>query len=97
MSAAVNNDGLAQLLLLAAMLVLLRWMRHRFYEPIQRGGDTTSDQVDPWRRGDWPVLLVLGILLGLGMLTKIYAYMALALCAGMVGLTVWLRPRARCA
>ena len=29
MSAAVNNDGLAQLLLLAAMLILLRWMRRR--------------------------------------------------------------------
>ena len=41
------------------------------------------------------MLLVLGLLLGLGMVTKIYAYMALALCAGMVGLTVWLRPRAR--
>jgi 4-amino-4-deoxy-L-arabinose transferase-like glycosyltransferase len=81
MSAAVNNDGLAQLLLLAAMLVLLRWMRHRFYGPV--------------RQGDWPTLLVLGLLLGLGMLTKIYAYMALALCAGMIGLTVWLRPRAR--
>ncbi len=36
MSAAVNNDGLAQLLLLAAMLVLLRWMRHRFYDPLPR-------------------------------------------------------------
>ena len=83
MSAAVNNDGLAQLLLLAAMLILLRWMRRRFYAPLAAPNE---------RRGDWPVLLVLGLLLGLGMLTKIYAYMALPLCAGMVGLTVWLRP-----
>jgi 4-amino-4-deoxy-L-arabinose transferase-like glycosyltransferase len=83
MSAAVNNDGLAQLLLLAAMLILLRWMRQRFYAPM-RPGIT-----------NWPMLLVLGLLLGLGMLTKIYAYMALVLCSGMVGLTVWLRPRAR--
>jgi hypothetical protein len=81
MSAAVNNDSLAQLLLLAAMLILLRWIRHRFYGP-------------PGSSGDWPTLLVLGILLGLGMITKIYAYVALALCSGMVGLTVWLRPRA---
>jgi len=95
MSAAVNNDGLAQLLLLAAMLVLLRWMRHRFYDPIRHGDEASPDKADSWRRGDWPILVVLGILLGLGMLTKIYGYMALALCAGMVGLTVWLRPRAR--
>lgn len=95
MSAAVNNDGLAQLLLLAAMLVLLRWMRHRFYDPIRRGDEVIPDKADFWRRGDWPMLVVLGILLGLGMLTKIYGYMALALCAGMVGLTVWLQPRAR--
>ena len=98
MSAAVNNDGLAQLLLLAAMLVLLRWMRHRFYDPVRRSDEKTRDVTPEQaasRRGDWPVLVVLGILLGLGMLTKIYAYMALALCAGMVGLTVWLRPRAR--
>ena len=31
MSAAVNNDSLAQLLLLGAMLLLLRWMRARCY------------------------------------------------------------------
>jgi 4-amino-4-deoxy-L-arabinose transferase-like glycosyltransferase len=81
MSAAVNNDGLAQLLLLAAMLSLLRWMRQRFYRRTLEGIG-------------WPMLLVLGLLLGLGMLTKIYAYLALALCVGLVGLTVWLRPRA---
>ena len=95
MSAAVNNDGLAQLLLLAAMLVLLRWMRRRFYDPVHHVDDVASGETGPRERGDWPLLLVLGILLGLGMLTKIYAYMALVLCGGMVGLTVWLRPRAQ--
>src|SRR5699024_5892339 len=38
-------------------------------------------------------LAALGILLGLGMATKIYAYLALPLCAGMAGLVIWLRPR----
>ncbi len=84
MSAAVNNDGLAQLLLLAALLTLLRWMRRRFYAP---GGASAPI--------NWPLLLLLGVLLGLGMLTKIYAYMGLLLFTGLVGLTVWLRPRAQ--
>jgi hypothetical protein len=92
MSAAINNDGLAQLLLLAAMLILLRWMKQRFYTP--RGhGETLRLRGDGAH--DWASLLVLGLLLGLGMLTKIYAYMALVLYAGMVGLTIWLRPHAR--
>ncbi len=82
MSAAVNNDGLAQLLLLAAMLSLLRWMRQRFYRRVLPSLG-------------WPMLLVLGLLLGLGMLTKIYAYLVLALCAGLVGLTVWLHTDER--
>jgi hypothetical protein len=82
MSAAVNNDGLAQLLLLAALLILLRWMRGRFY------GRMPLDL-------QWPMLAVLGLLLGLGMLTKIYAYVALVLCCGIVFLTVWLQPRVR--
>lgn len=81
-SAAVNNDGLAQVLLLAALLVLLRWMRRQFYA---RHGLP--------RLPDWPLLLLLGLLMGLGMLTKVYAYAALVLCAAAVGLTVWLQPR----
>ncbi len=85
MNAAVNNDGLAELLLLAAMLALLRWAQAQFYQP---GGNTTADY---WL-GRAPLLL-LGVLLGLGMLTKIYAYMALALACGFVLLVVWLQPR----
>ena len=104
MSAAVNNDGLAQLLLLGAMLLMLRWMRARFYlQPLPpSAAGTRSDPAQPAMPappklggGERAMLLALGILLGLGMATKIYAYMALVLCAGMVGLTVWLRPHVR--
>jgi hypothetical protein len=79
MNAAVNNDGLAELLLLAAMLALLRWLRKLFY--------ATSSGQDPIP------LVAIGVLLGLGMATKIYAYMALALFALLVCLAVWLQPR----
>jgi hypothetical protein len=89
MSAAVNNDGLAQLLLLGAMLLLLRWLRARFY-----GDEHHSGQTARLANSERATLAALGLLLGLGMATKIYAYMGLALCAALVGLTVWLRPRA---
>lgn len=89
MSAAVNNDGLAQLLLLGAMLLLLRWLRARFYGDEHHIGGAAH-----LTNGERATLAALGILLGLGMATKIYAYMALVLAAGLVGLTVWLRPRA---
>ena len=104
MSAAVNNDGLAQLLLLGALLLLLRWLRARFYGPIghtsrDSAGHTAnpSESAGALTKGERAALLALGVLLGLGMATKIYAYMALVLCIGLVGLTVWLRPRARAA
>lgn len=86
-SAAVNNDGLSQLLLLGAMLLLLRWMRMHFYGAEYRGPGPA-----PLTNGDRATLAALGVLLGLGMATKFYAYMGLVLCAGVVGLTVWLRP-----
>ena len=109
MSAAVNNDSLAQLLLLGAMLLLLRWMRARFYArpgtvagSSVQGDGTRSYSAQPAYAappaldgGERVMLLALGILLGLGMATKIYAYMALILGAGMIGLTVWLRPHVR--
>lgn len=86
MSAAVNNDGLVEVLLMAAMLVLLRWMYGQFYG---QGAAAPARLLAP----QWSLLL-LGCLLGFGMLTKIYAYMGLALCAGTVLLVVWLQPRA---
>lgn len=85
MSASVNNDGLAELLLLAAMLTLLRWMKSCFY--------VLPDENGPLLRRR--TLLLLGVLLGLGMATKIYAYLAVPLAAGAVLLTVWLEPSAQ--
>ncbi|MCB9148049.1 MAG: glycosyltransferase family 39 protein [Caldilineaceae bacterium] len=73
MNAAVNNDGLAELLLLAAMLTLLRWMAARF------NGDAANPRL----------LLLLGVLLGLGLLTKIYAYALLPVCLLGVLMTEW--------
>jgi len=85
MSASVNNDGLAELLLLATMLTLLRWMKSRFYA-------APDDRTLPLRRR---TLLLMGVLLGLGMATKIYAYLAVPLVAGAVLLTIWLAPAAQ--
>jgi hypothetical protein len=76
MAASVNNDGLAELLLMASMLVLLRWMRQRFYE-----------EHSPRHHFLW-----LGILMGLGMVTKIYAYLLLPLVVAVVVVVVWLAP-----
>ena len=87
-NASVNNDGLAEVLLLAAMLALLRWMKRRFDVANHPGAL-------PSPRREWRSLLVLGVLLGLGMATKIYAYVALPLAAGTVLLTVWLAPAAQ--
>jgi len=88
MNASVNNDGLAEVLLLAAMLALLRWMKRRF-DAANHGGTL------PLALREWRSLIVLGVLLGLGMATKIYAYMALPLAASLVLLTVWLAPAAQ--
>lgn len=83
MAAAVNNDGLAELLMMASMLLLLRWMRHRFYD--QSLANTQHAQSRQ--------LLWLGLLLGLGMLTKIYAYLMLPLVLVVVVVIIWLSPR----
>jgi hypothetical protein len=61
------------------MLALLHWLRAQFYA-------TTSRQ-------DTTALLTMGVLLGLGMATKIYAYMALVLFGVLVWLVIWLQPR----
>jgi 4-amino-4-deoxy-L-arabinose transferase-like glycosyltransferase len=81
MTAALNNDGLATLLILASMLVLLRWMRDQFY------GEVTLKDERQVRR-----LMILGLLLGLGLLTKIYAYMLLPIILVVVVLIGWLQP-----
>ena len=90
MNAAVNNDGLAELLLTAAVLTLLRWMRREFYQEAAAGGAAPRT----WRPATWNILVTLGVFIGLSMATKIYAYLALAIGAGMVWLVVWRQPRA---
>ena len=82
MTAAVNNEGLAKLLILASMLVLLQWMRDQFYDDFLLRDDRQT------RR-----LVVLGLLLGLGLLTKIYAYALLPICLAVIVLVGWLQPR----
>lgn len=74
MSAAVNNDVLAELLIVASLLALLSWMRQRFYPPALAQEPQASQRQ----------LLWLGVLLGLGLLTKVYAYALLPICVGTI-------------
>lgn len=74
MTAAVNNDSLAIFLLLAASLVLLRWMKAAL-------ADKALDM-----KGQF---LLLGMLLGFGLMTKIYAYIYLPVCLLIIGLISW--------
>ena len=89
MAAAVNNDGPAELLVAAAMLVLLRWLRLRFYAP-GTAPNAVADRaaVAAGRRQ----LALLGLLLGIGMLTKIYAYLLMPAVLLVVLLACWLQP-----
>lgn len=82
-NSALNNDVLAELLMAAAALVLLHWMRPYFYED-----DETIGYVH-----DRNLLLTLGVLLGLGMLTKIYAYAVLPMFGAVVAWTIWQREK----
>jgi 4-amino-4-deoxy-L-arabinose transferase-like glycosyltransferase len=86
MTAAVNNDGLAELLLAAALLLLLRWMHAQFYSD-------ESEQATLLQPRRIRYLVGCGTLIGLGMATKIYAYMLLPLSVGVVIAVAWLRPR----
>ena len=89
MSAAVNNDGLAELLVMASMLVALVWMRARFYGSPGAGSRPGSD------RRERRMMVTLGLLLGLGMLTKVYTYAMAPILLSTVVIVVWLRPRAQ--
>jgi hypothetical protein len=91
MTAAVNNDVLAELLLMASMLTLLQWMRDRFYAEGEAADIVTGEGAK--RRPQKSQLLWLGMLLGLGMLTKIYAYLILPLIVAVVVAVIWLSPR----
>jgi 4-amino-4-deoxy-L-arabinose transferase-like glycosyltransferase len=78
-SASVSNDVLAELILMAAITVMVHWMRDQF-------------QGAPGNRSRL-LLLLLGCLLGLGLLTKIYAYLMTPLLALTVLLVIWRQPR----
>jgi 4-amino-4-deoxy-L-arabinose transferase-like glycosyltransferase len=66
-AASVNNDILAELLLNVTFFVLVAWMRSQI----------EANQPDWSSAQERRVLLTLGLLLGLGLLTKIYAYLVL--------------------
>ncbi len=80
MTASVNNDVMSEVLLMATFLALLHWMHGRYY-----GSAGAKQAARP--------LLLIGILLGLGMLTKFYAYLLLPIVALIVLLVAWRRPR----
>ncbi len=72
-AASVTNDVLAEVLVLAAMLALLRWMRGQ----LSRSGPNRVER-------SYRELVVIGLLLGLGMVTKIYAYLLLPLAVAAI-------------
>ncbi|MFN8489809.1 MAG: glycosyltransferase family 39 protein [Caldilineaceae bacterium] len=81
--AAVNNDVLAEVWVLAALLVLLQWIRRQFYTLATSMQKTNS-------HGQ---LIVLGLLLGLGLLTKLYAYILAPISVLMIVLVLWRNQR----
>ncbi|NJN83278.1 MAG: phospholipid carrier-dependent glycosyltransferase [Caldilineaceae bacterium] len=86
MSAAVNNDGLAELLTVASILALIHWMHDRFGSELADGGEVGQ-------RRERFQLLLLGLLVGLGMLTKIYGHMVLLIVLLVVFVVAWRHPR----
>lgn len=82
-AASVTNDVLAELLMIAASLVLLRWMRTWYYAD-------SAPVIGPQDRRS---LIFLGFLLGMGLLTKVYAYAVLPMFAAVVVWTVWRSDR----
>ena len=98
MLSAVNNDGLAEMLVMAGMLVLLVWMRGRFYgtgygdEGAVDAADPTVGNITVNRRWERQQLMTLGLLLGLGMLTKMYAYIQTPILLATIVFIVWIGP-----
>lgn len=88
-AASVSNDGSAELLLMAAMLVLLRWMRVQFYGRKRPGLGENQYRARRYRGQ----LILLGVLIGLGLLTKLYAYLLLPIAGLVIVVVVWLRPQ----
>ncbi len=84
-TASVTNDTFSELLLLAVLAVLLRWTRTQFMQP------SVTKQMQK-QQSRWPLLL-LGLLLGLGLLTKIYAYLFVPLTLLAVVATAWHQQR----
>lgn len=78
-TASLNNDVLAELLIHAAMLILLTWMKAQY----------EADVVD--ERSQWRLLLGLGVLCGLGLVTKIYSYVLTPILVLCVIVTIWRR------
>jgi 4-amino-4-deoxy-L-arabinose transferase-like glycosyltransferase len=66
---SLNNDSLAELLIAGGLLVLLRWMA-------ADGRRLTADRI-PHSAFHIPHLLLLGVIIGLGFLTKATAYILL--------------------
>lgn len=95
-TASVNNDTLAIMLLLASSLYLLSWMRTVIeaaqateLTPRADVADGRNRLADPSIAHQNRLLFGLGLCLGLGLLAKIYAYAFLPLCLIFVGLVSW--------
>jgi 4-amino-4-deoxy-L-arabinose transferase-like glycosyltransferase len=82
MLAAVNNDGLAELILAGILWMLVRYVKER-----EKGKEGTEGRV-PWR------LVGLGVLVGLGMLTKTTTLISIPLVLVAVVLTIGHRSSA---
>lgn len=103
-TAAINNDVLAELLVVASVMVLLVWMRSYFAtnfaadekSPVIAVGSAAVTPREAQARisaeetnAKPELLLLLGVLLGLGLLTKIYAYALVPLCVLAIVATSW--------
>ncbi len=86
-TAAVNNDVLAELLVLATLLALLQWMRRQFYNDQSPHPEAQAQSTKHWS------LIGLGLLLGLGLLTKIYAYILVPISLLAITAVIWRNQR----